>query len=124
MEMGFGSPMLIKQGRYGEFLACSGYPNCKNTQSLSVQGGGTGVACPETDCDGELVEKRSKRGKIFFGCNRYPDCSYAVWDKPVPRPCTSCGNPFLLQKTTKKAGTFLQCPDRKCGHRESAPEEE
>ncbi|MCG6892905.1 MAG: type I DNA topoisomerase [Desulfobacteraceae bacterium] len=119
-----GSPMLIKQGRYGEFLACSGYPDCKNTQSLSVHGGGTGVSCPEADCDGELVEKRSKRGKVFFGCNRYPDCSYAVWDKPVPKPCPSCGNPFLLEKTTKKAGTFLQCPDRQCGHRESAPEEE
>lgn len=113
-----GSPMLIKQGRYGEFLACSAYPDCKNTQS--IQGETTGVSCPEPGCGGEIVEKRSKRGKVFYGCNRYPECDYAVWDKPVPRSCPDCGGTFLLEKSTKKAGTFLQCPDRKCGHREGA----
>ena len=110
--------MLIKQGRYGEFLACSAYPDCKNTQS--IQGEATGVSCPEPGCGGEIVEKRSKRGKVFYGCNRYPECDYAVWDKPVPRSCPDCGGTFLLEKSTKKAGTFLQCPDRKCGHREGA----
>jgi DNA topoisomerase-1 len=79
-----GKPMVVKRGRYGDFLACTGYPECKHTQSLN---GGpnakpTGVACPEKGCDGEVVEKSSKRGKIFFGCNRYPKCSFASWDRP------------------------------------------
>jgi len=116
-----GKPMVLKQGKYGPFLACSGYPDCKTTLSVYANGNGasTGVACPAQGCDGDLVEKHSKRGKVFYGCNRYPECDYATWDKPVAKPCPICKAPFLVEKTTKKAGTFLACLNRDCGHRET-----
>ncbi len=115
-----GKAMVLKQGRFGPFLACSGYPDCKTTLSVYANGNGTstGVKCPQKNCDGELVEKHSKRGKVFYGCNRYPDCDYATWDKPVDKACPICSAPFLVEKTTKKAGTFLACLDKDCGHRE------
>jgi DNA topoisomerase-1 len=96
-----GRPMRIKEGRFGPFLACSGYPECQNTVSLNGAGGGapTGVACPA------------------------PDCDYAIWDKPVPVPCPRCGHPFLVEKRTKKDGFFLSCPNPGCGHRQ-VPDEE
>lgn len=115
-----GRPMVIKRGRYGEFLACSGYPDCKQTQSLNANGGQpTGVACPVKGCDGQLVQKTSKRGKIFYGCNRFPECDYATWDRPVAKTCPVCGAAFLVEKTTKKQGTFLTCLTEGCGHREA-----
>ncbi len=116
-----GKPMLIKQGKYGEFLACSGYPDCKNTLSLHSNGPGedTGVSCPEKTCDGAIIQKRSKRGKVFYGCNRFPDCTFALWDKPVPTSCPKCSAPFLLEKTTKKSGTFLTCRTEGCGFRKN-----
>ncbi len=114
-----GKPMVIKRGRYGDFLACSGYPECKHTQSLNSGPNAKpiGMACPEKGCDGELVEKRSKRGKIFYGCNRYPDCSFASWDKPVATTCPACGNPYMVEKTTKREGTVYVCPNRECKNR-------
>jgi DNA topoisomerase-1 len=117
-----GRPMVLKNGKYGSFLACSGYPECKNTRSAGASDPNrqTGVACPVEGCDGELVEKRSKRGKIFYGCDRYPDCDFATWDKPVPKPCPRCGATFLLEKTTKKEGTFLKCNTKGCGYKEAA----
>ncbi|MBI9083847.1 MAG: type I DNA topoisomerase [Desulfobacterales bacterium] len=117
-----GKSMVIKQGRFGPFLACSGYPGCKNTLSINGNeaGAATGVACPEKGCDGMLVEKRSKRGKVFYGCNRFPDCSFATWDKPVARACPSCQAPILVEKVTKKNGTFVACLDRSCGFKEKA----
>ncbi|MFC1811939.1 type I DNA topoisomerase [Thermodesulfobacteriota bacterium] len=113
-------PMLVKHGRYGTFLACSGYPACKNTQSLNSNGGGkpTGVSCPEKDCGGDLVERKSKRGKIFYGCSRYPDCTFAIWDKPMAKECPKCHADFVVEKSTKKAGTFLSCLNRDCGFKE------
>jgi len=116
-----GRPMVVKQGKYGDFLACSGYPECKNTRSLNgntKNAPSTGVKCPEEGCDGELVERKSKRGKIFYGCSRFPDCTYALWDKPVPKPCPQCGAPFLVEKTTKKEGTVLKCINKACGYKE------
>ena len=107
-------PMLVKQGRYGTFLACSGYPACKNTQSLNANG----VSCPEKGCDGDLVERKSKRGKIFYGCNRYPDCTFATWDKPIAKECPACHAEFVVEKSTKKAGTFLTCMNPGCGFKE------
>ncbi len=114
-----GKPMLIKQGRYGTFYACSGYPVCKNTQSAFSNNKvvETGVNCPEKDCEGKLVQRTSKRGKIFYGCNRFPDCTFAVWDKPVARNCPECGAMFLLEKSTKKQGVFLACHSKGCGYR-------
>ncbi len=118
-----GRDMIVKQGRYGDFLACSGYPECKNTRS--VHGGGrgepVGVLCPEEGCTGEVVEKRSRRGKVFYGCNRYPDCTFALWDRPVNRSCPDCGAPYLIEKETKKEGKLLRCATRGCGYKQ-APE--
>lgn len=116
-----GRDMIVKQGRYGDFLACSGYPECKNTRS--VHGGGrgepVGVLCPEEGCTGEIVEKRSRRGKVFYGCNRYPDCTFALWDRPVNRSCPDCGAPYLIEKETKKEGKLLRCATRGCGHKQA-----
>ncbi|MDJ0828821.1 MAG: type I DNA topoisomerase [Desulfobacterales bacterium] len=116
-----GKPMVIKRGRYGSFLACSGYPDCKYTQSLNSNRTSqtTGVKCPQKDCSGELVERKSKRGKIFYGCNQFPECDFAIWDKPVSEPCPICKAPFLTEKATKKDGTFLACLDKECGYKKS-----
>jgi len=115
-----GKSMLIKQGKYGTFYACSGYPECKNTQSVVSNNGGqtTGVNCPEKDCGGTLVQRKSKRGKIFYGCSNFPDCNFAVWDKPVAKECPECGARFLLEKTTKKQGTFQTCQTKGCGYKQ------
>jgi DNA topoisomerase-1 len=115
-----GKPMVGKRGRYGSFLACSAYPECKNTQSLNSNGSGKqiGVSCPEKDCSGDIVERTSKRGKVFYGCNRYPDCTFATWDKPLDRECPVCGAKFLVEKTTKKQGTFVTCLEQGCGFKE------
>lgn len=115
-----GNPMVIKRGRYGEFLACSAYPDCKNTQSLNANGANQkiGIKCPQKDCDGDIVERRSKRGKLFYGCSRFPDCEFATWDKPVDKICPQCQAKILLEKTTKKEGTFLTCMSENCGYKE------
>ncbi len=115
-----GKPMLIKQGKYGSFYACSGYPECKNTQSVVSNNGGetTGVNCPEKDCGGTLVQRTSKRGKIFYGCSNFPNCNFALWDKPVAKECPECGAGFLLEKTTKKQGAFQACHTKGCGYKQ------
>lgn len=103
-----GSPMVIKTGRFGKFLACSNYPACKNTRPLS-----TGIDCPKCK-KGKVVERRSKRGRVFYGCSRYPKCDFVSWDKPVPVECPACGNPYMVEKNTKAKGHFLRCPE--CKH--------
>jgi len=112
-----GRAMVYRHGRYGRFLACSGYPECKHIMAQT-----TGVACPQEGCDGELVQKISKRGKVFFSCNRYPKCTYAIWDKPVAKPCPLCDAPFLVEKTTKKDGAQLRCPEKSCHYTENIEE--
>ena len=107
-----GKPMVFKHGRYGEFQACSGYPECKHIKAQT-----TGVKCPEENCEGELIQKVSKKGKVFFSCNTFPTCKFATWDKPVPKQCPNCGKPFLLEKKTKKE-TVLKCIDNACGYSE------
>jgi DNA topoisomerase-1 len=99
------SPMVVRNGSRGRFLACSGYPKCRSTRPLSV-----GVPCPREGCGGKVLERQSKRGKVFYGCSRYPDCDFATWDRPVTQPCANCGAPFLLAKSTQRRGEFLQCP--------------
>ena len=111
-----GRPMVIKRGRFGRFLACSGYPECKSSKPLSI-----GVACPTCKV-GYLTERRSRRGKAFFGCNRYPDCTFAAWDRPLPEACPRCGSPYLLQKYTKRDGPSVVCPNKDCGYRRSMDE--
>ncbi len=115
-----GNPMVVKRGRYGEFLACSAYPDCKNTESLNANGANNkiGIKCPEKNCEGEIVERHSRRGKIFYGCSRFPKCEFATWDKPVDKRCPQCGNKILLEKTTKKEGTFLTCLSDECRYKE------
>jgi DNA topoisomerase-1 len=162
-----GRPMVMKRGRFGEFMACSGYPECRNTKkivkkadslevkqdvildetcpvckkNLAVKHGRfgeytacsdypqckyiklktTGVNCPQ-GCGGELVERKSKRGKIFYGCSNYPDCDFVLWNKPVNQPCPKCSLAYTIVKTTKRSGTVRQCSDRKCGFKESFEE--
>jgi DNA topoisomerase I len=118
-----GNPMVKKEGRFGPFVACSAYPTCKNTRSVNENGRfqseTTGVRCPTQGCTGELVSRRTKRGKFFYGCNRYPECSYAIWDKPVPTPCPKCGAPFLVERSTKRDGIHLKCLDKSCNYKQS-----
>ncbi|WP_306533375.1 type I DNA topoisomerase [Geobacter sp.] len=110
-----GSPMLIKDGRFGKYLACSAYPACKNIQPL-VKPKGTGQTCPECK-EGELTEKKSRYGKMFYSCNRYPQCKFALWDPPQPGPCPTCGFPLLVKKVYKREGEFLKCPKEGCDYR-------
>ncbi len=114
-----GKPLVYKMGRFGKFLACSGYPECKNIPAQSV-----GVKCPTEGCDGEIVQKISKRGKVFYSCNRYPKCTFALWDKPVNKVCPLCKAPFLLEKKTKQTGHHLKCAQKDCGYIEILPEQE
>ena len=106
------SPMVIRRGRFGEFLACSRYPDCKTTSPMSL-----GIACPKEGCGGYLTEKRSKRGKVFFGCSNYSktQCDFVSWDRPIPKPCPTCGAPFIVQKVSK-AGTRLRCIKPECDY--------
>ncbi len=103
-----GKPMLVKSGRYGKFLACSDYPACKNAKPIP-----SGVKCPKDGCDGDIIERRSKRGKTFYGCSRYPKCDFVSWNKPVNKKCEQCGNNYIEEKYTKAKGNFLQCPECK-----------
>ena len=109
-----GAAMLIKDGRYGKFLACSAYPDCKNIQPLEKPKS-TGISCPECK-EGELMEKKSRRGKIFYSCNRYPKCKYALWNLPIAKACPQCGFPILEEKTTKRNGTVHRCPQEECDY--------
>lgn len=120
-----GKPMVVKEGKYGAFLACTGYPECKYTESVNGNGKGedTGMQCPRPDCSGSILEKKSKRGKTFFGCSRFPDCDFASWNRPVMKACPDCGSPYLEQKETKKEGKFLNCPVKGCSYKEMSDHE-
>ena len=110
-----GNPMLIKRGRFGKFLACSKYPECKFTKSISL-----GIKCPEKDCKGEVVQRRSKRGRLFYGCGNYPTCSFVSWNRPVNQECPECKSPYLLEKITKKEGKTVYCQNKDCGYKIAA----
>jgi len=106
-----GSPMLVKRGRFGEFLACSRYPECKTTKSISL-----GVKCPECG-SGDLVARRSRKGKTFYSCSNYPKCKFALWNKPLPGPCPKCGFAILTEKYVKRTGeNLIACPQKDCGY--------
>jgi DNA topoisomerase I len=115
-----GQPMVQKEGRFGLFLACTGYPECKHTESVNggQNGKDIGVNCPQKDCSGAIIERKSKRGKIFFGCSNYPDCTFASWDKPVSKSCPDCKSVYLVEKETKRDGKSLKCPNKDCGFKE------
>jgi DNA topoisomerase-1 len=107
-----GANLVRRHGPYGEFISCANYPTCKYIKRET-----TGVACPRPGCKGEIVVKKSKRGKFFYGCSEYPKCDTVYWDKPVTEPCPQCNAPFLLEKTTKK-GTTRSCAREECGYKE------
>lgn len=107
-----GSPMVIKSGRYGKFLACSKYPECKNAKPLS-----TGIKCP--DDGGDIAERRSKRGKQFWSCTNYPKCKFASWYKPVAQKCPKCGADFLFEKYKKGGDITFFCHKKECGYKET-----
>ena len=108
-----GANLVIKQGRYGEFTACTSYPECKYVKHKT-----TGVKCPKDGeaAGGEIVERKSKRGKAFFGCSNYPDCDFVLWNRPIAEPCPKCGAPFLVEKVTKRHGRQLLCNNEECDY--------
>ena len=108
------STLEIKHGRYGKFIGCSSYPKCKHIEPL-VKPLETGVTCPECR-EGELLQRKSRYGKLFYSCNRYPGCKYATWNPPLAEPCPQCGWPILTLKTTKRRGTEKVCPQKECGY--------
>ncbi len=109
-----GNNLVQKYGRFGEFTACSNYPACKFVKQKTI-----GVKCPECS-EGEVVERRSKRGKVFYGCSRYPDCNFVAWSRPVAERCPDCGNSYLVEKYLK-SGAFLQCPASGCKYKREMP---
>jgi len=110
------SKLVIKRGRYGKFIGCSNYPNCKHMEPLEKPAD-TGVLCPECK-QANMLKRKSRYGKIFYSCARYPDCKYAVWNLPLNEPCPKCGWPILTIKTTKRRGTEKVCPVKECGFAE------
>jgi DNA topoisomerase I len=106
------SPLIMKRGRFGKFIACSNYPECKFTKPI-----GLGISCPEEACKGEIAARRSKKGRTFYGCTKYPDCNFTSWDKPVAEACPECKNPFLIEKWKKNEDPSILCPS--CGFKKT-----
>ncbi|HWR61386.1 MAG TPA: type I DNA topoisomerase [Clostridia bacterium] len=104
-----GRNMVYKQGRFGKFLACPGFPQCRNTKAIVES---TGIGCPK--CSGELIVRKTKKGRKFYGCNRYPECDFVSWDEPVKERCPECGS-LMVKKFTKK-GTEYKCTNTACGY--------
>ena len=165
-----GKPMVMKRGRFGQFLACTGYPECKTTRKIITAGrldeGGQAGSDPRREVPevrveprhqagalrrvhrlhelpdlqvrededapascarrtrGDIVERKSRRGKAFYGCANYPDCDFTLWKRPIAEACPECGTPFLLEKITKKAGRQLVCSKDDCAYVRDAPLEE
>jgi DNA topoisomerase-1 len=105
--------MVIKYGRFGKFLACPAFPECKNTKPYLEA---TGVKCPKCG-EGDIVERRTKKGRRFYGCSRYPECDFTTWFKPVAKECPQCGS-FLVERRSKTEGTYHECVREGCGYRE------
>ena len=109
-----GRPMLLRWGKFGKFLGCSGYPECKNIQPLEKPVD-LGIKCPECK-EGNIKERKSRWGKVFYGCDKYPACKFATWDKPMLTPCPNCDSPILVEKVTKRAGRTHRCYKKECGY--------
>ncbi|WP_315067422.1 type I DNA topoisomerase [uncultured Clostridium sp.] len=113
-----GRMMVIKRGRYGEFLACPGYPECKNAKPIVEE---LDVPCPE--CGKPIVAKKSKKGKKFFGCTGYPECKFVSWYEPVKEKCPKC-NSYMVLKYSKSNGRYIQCSNNECNHKEELKKDE
>lgn len=107
-----GHELVIRESRFGPFIACSGFPKCRYTRPIVVS---TGVECPQCG-EGELIEKKSKKGRVFFSCSRYPDCDFSTWDRPVPLPCPQCGSLMTVMGRTQKQDGPQKVKCTKCGH--------
>jgi DNA topoisomerase-1 len=108
-------PLVLRQGQYGEFVSCSGYPKCKYVKQNLIEG----MKCPKCGT-GDLAERKARRGNIFWGCTNYPKCDFTSNNKPVPQPCPECGSTYLVEKTLK-SGIYLECPNKKKGAEDEAP---
>ena len=108
-----GKPMVIKSGRFGKFLACSGYPDCKNTKNIAIK---TGVNCPK--CGGNVVELKSKRGFPFLGCDNYPECTFMTWDKVTKKECPDCGSTLFRHYDRETGEAHFVCYKEGCGYKE------
>ena len=104
--------LIIKTGRYGKFIGCSGYPDCKHIEPLEKPLD-TNVPCPKCE-KGNILKRKSRNGKIFYSCEKYPKCDYAIWNAPVKEDCPECNWPILALKTTKRRGTEKVCPQKEC----------
>jgi len=107
-----GKPLVLRQGQYGEFVSCSGYPKCKYVKQNLIEG----MKCPKCGT-GDLAERKARRGNVFWGCTNYPKCDFTSNNKPVPKPCPECGSPYLVEKTLR-SGVYLECPNKKKGAEE------
>lgn len=114
-----GSNLVMRHGKYGPFVACSNYPNCKYIKSEKKD---TGISCPE-ECGGTLVRRKTRKGKIFYGCSQFPKCKFATWDEPVDQPCPECGRKFVLKKNPIKGTPSLYCSDKACSFKEETENE-
>ncbi|HEY3426151.1 MAG TPA: type I DNA topoisomerase [Negativicutes bacterium] len=112
-----GRYMVVKQGRYGKFLACPGFPECRNTKAIVKD---TGVKCPK--CEGNIVERRTKRGRIFYGCQKYPECDFMIWDTPLPDHCQTCGS-FMVRHNSKNGSFITLCGNGACPTHQSKAED-
>lgn len=113
-----GRLMVIKKGRFGDFLACPGYPDCKNTKTMARE---LEVKCPK--CGGKILEKRSRKGKTFYGCDNYPECDFVSWHEPTDKKCTECGS-TMVKRYTKAKGDYLECSNNECKHKEIIEKQE
>lgn len=112
-----GRMMVIKKGRFGEFLACPGYPECKNAKPIVEK---LDVPCPK--CGNTIVAKKSKKGKKFFGCSGYPECDFVSWYEPVKEKCPECDS-YMVLKYSKSKGKYIQCSNTECGYKKEIKEE-
>jgi DNA topoisomerase I len=118
-----GKEMIVRYGRFGKFLGCSGYPECRHIQSLAAPPRSLGITCPECS-QGDVQERRSRRGKTFYGCSRYPECKFATWDPPILEACPECGAKYVVEKVTKRSGRVRRCVKEGCSYREQMEDDE